>query len=68
LLTIPTPSPSVGADDDLAARLLQLARRYPELSPDDQTVVRHLVGTWVKDDCAGRHVRLRVNRPSLRGG
>jgi hypothetical protein len=30
--------------------LLQVARRYPDLSPDEQTVVRHLVGTWVKDE------------------
>jgi hypothetical protein len=37
-------------DADLATRSLQLARRYPELSPDEQTVVRHLVGVWVKDD------------------
>ena len=36
-------------DDDLARRLLQLIRRYPELSPDEQTVVRYLVGTWVGD-------------------
>jgi hypothetical protein len=26
-----------------------LARRYPDLSPDEQTVVRHLVGTWVEE-------------------
>ena len=33
----------------VAANLARLARRYPDLSPDEQTVVRHLVGTWVND-------------------
>jgi hypothetical protein len=33
----------------VAARLLPFARRYPDLSPEEQTVVRHLVGTWVKE-------------------
>jgi len=30
--------------------LLRPARRYPDLSPDEQTAVRHLVGMWGKDD------------------
>jgi transcriptional regulator with XRE-family HTH domain len=38
---------SRAGDATLAANLAQLAHRYPDLSPDEQTVVRHLVGTWV---------------------
>jgi hypothetical protein len=34
----------------VATSLAQLARRYPDLSPEEQTAVRHLVGMWVKDD------------------
>ena len=41
---------SKAGDTDLAARLVGLARRYPDMSPEEQTVVRHLVGTWGKDD------------------
>ena len=41
---------SKAGDADLAARLVGLARRYAELSPEDQIAVRHLVGMWVKDD------------------
>jgi hypothetical protein len=41
---------SKAGDDDLAARLVGLARRYPDMSPEEQTVVRHLVGMWVKED------------------
>jgi hypothetical protein len=29
--------------------LAQLARRYPDLSPEEQTVVRHPVGSWIKE-------------------
>jgi hypothetical protein len=39
-------------DPDDSARevsLAQLARRYPTMSPDEQTAVRHLVGMWAKD-------------------
>jgi hypothetical protein len=41
------PDPDAAA---LEVSLAQLARRYPDLSPDEQTVVGQLVGTWVKED------------------
>ena len=41
---------SRSSHDDQAALLVQLARRFPDLLPEDQAVVRHLLGTWVKDD------------------
>ena len=40
-------------DLDVAVRevsLERLARRYPDLSPEEQIAVRHLVGMWTKDD------------------
>jgi hypothetical protein len=37
-------------DADLVTRLVQLARRYPDLTPEERTVARHLFGMWVKDD------------------
>ena len=40
---------SKAGDEDLAAKLLGLARRYPDLSPEEQTAVRHLVEMWSKD-------------------
>ena len=32
------------------ARLLRLARRYPDMTPEEQTAVRHLIGMLVRDD------------------
>jgi transcriptional regulator with XRE-family HTH domain len=36
-------------DVTISERLLRLADRYPELSEDDQLVVRRLVDTWIRD-------------------
>lgn len=36
------------------ATLARLARRCPDLSPDERTVVRHLIGTRAKDARAAR--------------
>ena len=33
-----------------SAILVQIARRYPDMSPEERIAVRHLVGMWVKDD------------------
>ena len=40
---------SRSGDPQIAEQLVKLARRYPELSPETQIVVRHLLGTWVQE-------------------
>ena len=41
---------SKAGDEDLAAKLVGLARRYPAMSPEEQTAARHLVGMLAKND------------------
>jgi len=41
---------SRSGDVGIAEQLVKLARRYPELSPETQVVVRHLIGTWVRTE------------------
>jgi transcriptional regulator with XRE-family HTH domain len=41
---------SRAGDSDIADRLLRLAKRYPEMAPEDQMVMRHLVDTWIKEE------------------
>ena len=37
-------------DTTMSDRLLALARRYPDLEPDDQLVARRLIDGWLRDE------------------
>lgn len=36
-------------DTAVSEQLVRLAEKYPELAPEDQMVIRRLVGTWLRD-------------------